>query len=178
MRTKKVMNRKLDRTMHRWLRYERGGDDERAENELRRLLTALPSATVPAGFAERVLAGSGVAVSGRARRRIQPWIWRAAFGFWLVSGFLAAAVAAGFAVDLARSGQWVGLGSKTVVALSHLGTDVLAALGGMWKAAQAVSVFLSGPTTLLLVLACALASLLAWGALSSVMASERSPHHA
>ena len=178
MRTTKIMNRKLDRTLNRWLRHERSGDDERAENELRRLLTALPPTTVPAGFAERVLAGSGVAVPGRSRRWIQPWIWRTAFGFWLVSGFLVAAVAAGFAVDLARSGQWVGLGSKTLVALSHLGTNVLAALGGMWKAAQAVSAFLSGPTTFLLVLACALASLLAWSALSSVMASERSPHHA
>lgn len=173
-----MMNRQLDRTMSRWLRYERSGDDERAEKELHTLLTALPPTTVPAGFAERVLAGSGVAVTGRSRRRIQPWIWRLAFGFWLVSGFLAVVVAAGFAVDLARSGQWVGLGSRVVVALSHLGTDVLAALGGIWKAALAVSVVLTSPTTLLLVLACALASLLALAALSSVMASERSPHHA
>ncbi len=171
------MNRKLERTLQRWLRYERGGEDERAEKELRRLLTALPPAPVPAGFAQRVLIGSGVAAEPRSRREIQPWIWRAAFGFWLVSGFLAAALATGFAVDLARSGQWVGLGSRTVVALSRIGTDVLTALAGVRKAADAVSAVL-GPTTLLLVLACALASLLALGALSSVIASERSPSHA
>ncbi|MDH3403145.1 MAG: hypothetical protein OES32_15210 [Acidobacteriota bacterium] len=172
------MNRKLDKTLNRWLRFERAGDGRRAERELHRLLTALPPASVPAGFADRVLAASGVPVRGRSRRGVRPWIWRTAFGCWVVSGFLAAAVAVGFAADLARSGQLVALGSKLVVGLGRLGTETLAAVGGLWRAAEAVSAALSGPATLLLVLACALSSLMALRALHSVMALEGSSRHA
>ena len=172
------MNRKLDRTLERWLRSERAGDDAKAEKELYRLLSASSAVSVPEGFANRVLAGAGVLGSSKARGVVRPWIWRAAFAFWLVSGFLAAALTAGFVVDLARSGQLIGLGSRMAVGLGRLGSDVFVALGGLWRAAQGVAAAVSGPATLLLVLACAVASLTALRGLSWLMASERSPGHA
>jgi hypothetical protein len=169
------MNRRQERTLERWLRYERAGDDVRAEQAFRRLLAGLPPVEVPAGFAERVLRAGGV----RARRiGVPSWVWQSAFGVWSVSSFVVAAAAGGFAVDLARSPEVVGLGSRALVGLSRFGAEMATALGALWRAGQAVAEVVSGPTMLAIVVVCALSSLASLRALASVMASERSSRHA
>jgi len=173
------MNRVNDRTLSRWLRYEQLGDDVRAERILGELMSSLPPATVPTDFADRVLVGSGVV---RARRapwfRVQPWVWRTAFATWMVSSFVVVLWFSGFLGDLIRSGQALVLGSRAMIALSRFGAEILTAMSGLLRAGSAVSKALSGPGTLVLVLACALASLLALRALTTLVVSDRSTHHA
>lgn len=178
MRTIEAMNRRLDKTLTRWLRHERTDDDAEAEKALGELLRSLPSASVSAGFADRVLRASGVPLAGsRPWFEARPWIWQGAFGAWLVTSFLAAVGAIGFVGDLSRSGLIIGLGSRAMIALSRLGAETGMAVKGLLRAGEAIAVALSGPETLALVLACALASLTALGALSSLLASERSIRH-
>ena len=75
--------------MNRWLRAETaaGGD---AETGLRRVFEALPAPRLPVGFADRVLAGAGLAVPARAAL---PLGWRVALGGALVLAALALAAA-------------------------------------------------------------------------------------
>lgn len=169
------MNRDHQNALKHWLRHERAGDDARAEEALGALLTALPPVEVPARFADRVLRASDVV---RRRFRVPTWVWQTAFGVWLISSFMVATGAAGFAFDLARSREIVGVGSRLVVALSRLGAELNTALRALWRAGQAVADLLSGPTMLALVMVCALLSLASLRALASVMASERSSRHA
>ncbi|MCZ6507487.1 MAG: hypothetical protein O7A98_07315 [Acidobacteria bacterium] len=172
------MNRRLDRTLTRWLRHERAGDDPEAEKALGELLRSLPSASVPAGFADRVLRASGVPLAGsRPWFAARPWIWQGAFGVWLVSSFVAAIGAIGFASALSRAGLIVGLGSRAMIALTRLGAEIGTAMKALLRAGEAVAAAFSGPETLVLVLGCALASLMALGALSSLLAAERSTRH-
>lgn len=167
----------MTEALGRWLRHERAGDEARAEAALGKLLSGLPAPQVPHGFASRVLAASGIEFAPRRRlARVPDWVWQTAFGVWLVSGFLVAVGAGGFAVDLARSGQAVDLLTRLVVALSRFGADLLTVLGGLVRAGAAISNAFSGPGTLVLVLACALASLAALGALQPLLSSERSRH--
>jgi hypothetical protein len=173
------MNRRQKRALERWLHHERSGDDVHAERALSRLLAGLPPVAVPAGFAERVLRAGGFGVRGRRPRLGVPaWVWQTAFGVWLVSSFLVAAGAIGFASDVARSRQIVGLGSRVLVELSRFGAELATAVGALWRAGQAVANVLSGPTMLALVVVCALSSLVSLRALASLMASERSSRHA
>lgn len=173
-------NPRLQGTYERWLRHESAGDDARAEEALGELLGSLPATRVPAGFASRVLAASGLEFRARQAGvrglRVPGWIWQTAFGVWLVSSFLVAVGATGFAFDLVRSGQALELGTRLVVVLSRLGADVITVIGGLLRAGTAISAALSGPGVLALVLACALASLTALGALKPLLTSERSRH--
>ncbi len=164
-------------TFERWLRYESAGDDPRAEEALGELLRGLPAASVPAGFATRVLSEAGLRRGARRPLiRVPGWVWQTAFGVWLVSSFMLALGATGFAVDLARSGQALELGTRLVVALSRVGADVITVVGVLLRAGTAISSALSAPGVLALVLACALASLTALGALKPLLISERSRH--
>jgi len=172
------MNRRLDRRVTRWLRHERASEDPEAEKALGALLRSLPSASVPAGFADRVLRASGVPLFGtKPWFAARPWMWRGAFGVWLVTSFLAAVSAIGFASDLSRSGLVIGLGSRAMIGLSRLGAEIGTAIRGLLRAGEAVATACSGPETLALVLGCAFASLMAIGALNSLLASERSTRH-
>jgi hypothetical protein len=172
------MNRRPDRTLTRWLRHERAGDDVEAEEALGELLRSLPSVSVPAGFADRVLRASGVQLAGgRSWFATRPWIWQGAFGIWLVTSFLTAVGAIGFASELGRSGLIVGWTSRAMIGLSRLGAEIGTAIKGLLRAGEAVAVACSGPETLVLMLGCALASLMAIGALSSLLVSERSRRH-
>ena len=107
----------------------------------------------------------------------RPWIWQGAFGVWLVSSFVAAIGAIGFASALSRAGLIVGLGSRAMIALTRLGAEIGTAMKALLRAGEAVAAAFSGPETLVLVLGCALASLMALGALSSLLAAERSTRH-
>jgi hypothetical protein len=146
---------------------------------LRSLVAGLPPVAVPPGFADRVLRASGVLGGVRSRRLDVPaWAWQTAFGVWMISSFLVAAGAAGFAGDLARSREIVGLGSRALVGLSRFGAELATAFGALWRAGQAVAEVVSGPTMLALVVVCALSSLASLRALASLMASDRSSRHA
>jgi len=170
-------NRKLQGTFERWLRYERAGDHGRAEEALGALLTELPPVVASAGFASRVLSSSGLRFAARrAPARTPGWVWKTAFGVWLVSSFLVTIGATGFAVDLARSGQAVDLATRLVVALSRFGADVVTVVTGLLRAGSALSTALSSPGFLILAMICALASLTAVGALKPLLTSERSRH--
>lgn len=171
------MNPKMERSLVRWLRYESRHDEDGAQEALTEALRGLPVPSLPPGFADRVLAASGLAFATRRQLRVPQWVWQSAFGVWLVTSFLVAMGTAGFAVDLAASGQLVALATRLVVSASHLLVDVATVLGGLLRAGTAVSSAFSGPTILLLVLACGLASLTALGALKPLLSSERSRRH-
>jgi hypothetical protein len=167
-------NARLQRQVASWLRYEAAGDEERAAEALRGALSRLSAELPPPGFADRVLAASGL--GSRRRPTIPAWVWQGAFLAWLVSSSLVALKVVGFARDLAASGQVVGLWARFIVAASRMVAEAITLVRGLLRAGEAVSAALSGPSFLLLVLACALASLTALGALKPLLIPERSRH--
>lgn len=172
------MNRRADKTLTRWLHNEQAGEQSAAEQAFARLMVSLPRENVSSGFADRVLAASGLSLLPIRERRLQPWAWRLAFGVCLVASFLAASGAAGFLGDLMRSGQLVSLGSRLVVAMSRFGAECLLAVNGLFRAGGAVSAAFSGPATLALVFVCAVSSLIAARVLISLVVPDRSIRHA
>lgn len=86
------MNRRLHRAVNRWLRTERGTSDG-SEAGLRRVFEALPPPRLPAGFADRVMLGAGLAPPPRAAA---PLTWR----IGLVGAMMLAAVASATAPRL------------------------------------------------------------------------------
>jgi len=169
-------NARLERLVASWLRYEAAGDEERAAEALRGALSRLPAELPPSGFADRILAAGGLEVEARRRSWIPAWVWQGAFAAWLVSSSLVALKVVGFARDLAASGQVVGLWARFLVASSRMVAEAITLVRGLLRAGEAVSAAFSGPSVLLLLLACALASLTALGALKPLLIPERSRH--
>lgn len=83
------MSRRLHRAVDRWLHAESaaGGDSEAG---LRRVFEALPAPRLPVGFADRVMAGAGLAVPAR---EAVPLVWRIAVAGALLLAAGTAAVA-------------------------------------------------------------------------------------
>ena len=89
------MSRRLHQAVNRWLRAERDAQAA-SDRPLRRVFEALPAAPLPAGFADRVMLGAGLA----APRHVAPMGWRVALGAALTLAAAATATVPSIALGL------------------------------------------------------------------------------
>ena len=166
------MSRRLQRAVNRWLRAETVASED-SDRALRRVFRALPAPPLPAGFAERVMLGVGLAAP---RRAPVPLAWRVALAGALTLGAGAVATAPGIVLGLLgriTPGDLLRLAATAVVETCQRLAEGLA----VWQAASSIggtfAEVLSGPWILTALLAAMLLSASGLRMLHGLLAVDR-----
>lgn len=175
------MQRRLEKAVWDWLEQERSGSDPGSEEALRRVMTRLPEAPVPVGFADRVLASAGVAPE-LVRSGLQDPAW--ALRFTLAVSLLLAGTAAVLvpsllqpALGLLQPARVVGMILGGFLAFfQRLGAG-LAYWRDLTEAGAVVASVFSSPTFLSAMAIGVLVSLVAFRLLQGLIDSERSARY-
>ena len=175
------VNRKLNRTLRHWLELERKGSETEAEQALGAAFSLLPEEVVPAGFADRVLARTGlipVPVVGLSRPAV--WSLRAVTGLCMVVTAMFLLVIPSYLpamMGIFHLSRFTGFAIDALVGLvERLGIGLV-----IWQAISTVgsilSTVLSSPPYLAALAFGALLSIVALRALHEVIDSERSSRY-
>jgi len=171
----------LKNAVQNWLEQEQSGSDEGSEQALQQVITRLPEAPVPLGFAERVLVSAGI-VPEPARTGLQDpaWAWR----FTLVVSLLLSGLAAVLVpsllqptLGLLQPARLVGVIVAGLMAfLQRLGAG-LAYWRDISEAGAVLSSVFSSATFLGVMAVSVLLSLVAFRLLQGLIDSERSARY-
>jgi hypothetical protein len=173
-----------DEILHRWLAAEEDGRDGDAETALFALFEALPVLAPPAGFADRVLARTGLA-SVPVRRNLFASLWLRglvtlsllATGLalpWLSGILRSVAGAASFPWSL---GDVVRLGTGALIALSQGLVAALTFWDWLLGIGRALAAPFATPAMALVMIGCLLVSLVAFHFLRNLITRDRSWIH-
>jgi hypothetical protein len=167
------MNDRLYRTARRWIALESEAGADEADAAFAALFEQLPLASPSAGFAERVLAESGLLEAEPARPF---WPWRLPLAASLLLAGLAAAILPSILVQLLdplsgiRLLEW---SAALFLGLVHRLSDGLSIWSGMVEAARGTRLAFSNTPMLTAVLAALILTSTAFGALYGLLRADR-----
>ena len=163
--------------MNRWLNAERD-DAEGTERALRRVFAALPAPPLPAGFADRVMAGVGLVAPPRAAT---PMVWRLALAAALATAAMAVATVPPVAYGLLSritTGDVLRLAANTVVEACQRLAEGLAVWQTVSSIGETFTEVLSAPPILIALLAATLLSAGGFRMLHGLLAIDRRSENA
>ena len=175
------MNRKLDRATRNWLHLEQEGLDQQADEALVGVFSRLPLESIPAGFADRIMARAGLTpvptldhtwtATWGLRLVVSLCLALTALSLWVIPGYLPALLGI---FNLASATE---LGVAALVGVFHqLGSGLV-----IWRAFSAAGSILSSavssPMYLMALFSAVLLSFGAFRVLHEIVVSERSSRY-
>ncbi len=175
------VQRKLKKAVQNWLEQEQTGSDQGSEQALRQVMSKLPEAPIPVGFAERVLVSAGIAPDpGRTGLLNPAWALRFTLAVSLLLSGLAAVLVPSLlqpALGLVQPARLVGailgglLGFFERLGAGLAYWQTLSEAGGVLASVFSSTTFLSAMG------AGVLLSLIAFRLLQGLLDSERSAQY-
>jgi len=175
------VQRRLKKAVQNWLEQERDGSEQASEQALRQVMSRLPGAPIPVGFAERVLVSAGIAPDpGRTGLLDPAWALRFTLAVSLLLSGLAAVLVPSLlqpTLGLLQPARLVGVVVGGLMAfVQRLGAG-LAYWRDISEAGAVLSSVFSTPTFLGVMAASVLLSLVAFRLLQGLIDSERSARY-
>jgi hypothetical protein len=175
------VNQSLKKAVQDWLEREQVGSDQESEQALRQVMSRLPEAPIPVGFAERVLVSAGIAPEpGRTGLLDPAWALRFTLAISLLLSGLAAVLVPSLlqpTLGLLQPARMIGVILGGLVAFFQRLGSGLAYWRDVSEAGAVLSSVFSSPIFLGVMAVSVILSLVAFRLLQGLIDSERSARY-